>query len=60
MKKMIYICDRCKEEVKWVYQMPLLKIEGLNINIYDGRVELCEKCARQLIAIKEDFERGAL
>jgi hypothetical protein len=60
MKKMIYICDRCKEEVNWVYQMPLLKIEGLNINVYDGKTELCEKCARQLIAIKEDFEEGAL
>lgn len=60
MTKTIHICDKCKEEVKWVYQIPLLKIEGLNINIYDGKTELCEKCARQLITIKEDFERGAL
>lgn len=60
MKKTIYICDRCKEEVKWVYQMPLLKIEGLNITVYEGKNELCEKCARQLIAIQKDFEEGAL
>lgn len=60
MKKTIYICDRCKKEVDWVYQVPRLRVEGLNINIYDGKVELCEKCARNLIAIKEEYERGEL
>ena len=60
MKKTIYICDRCKEEVDWLYKVPRLVIEGLDINIYNSKVELCEKCARQLIAIKEDFEEGAL
>lgn len=60
MKKIIYICDRCKKEVKWLYEVPRLIVEGLKINIYNGEVELCEKCTRNLIAIKEDFERGAL
>jgi hypothetical protein len=60
MKKTICICDRCKKEVDWLYKMPRLRVEGLNINIYDGEVELCEKCARNLIAIKEEFERGEL
>ena len=60
MKKTICICDRCKKEVDWLYQVPRLIVEDLNISIYDGKVELCEKCARNLIAIKEEFERGEL
>lgn len=60
MKKVIYVCDRCKKEVDWVYEMPRLIVEGLNIGVYNGRTELCEKCARGLIAIKEEFERGEL
>ena len=60
MRKVVYICDRCKKEVNWVYQVPRLKIEGLVITAYEGKVELCEKCARGLIAIKEEFERGEL
>ena len=58
MKKTICICDRCKKEVDWVYTVPRLIVEGLNINIYEGKVELCEKCARNLIALTEEFERG--
>ena len=60
MRKVIYICDRCKKEVDWVYQIPRLVVEGLSINIHDGKAELCEKCARNLIGIKEEFERGEL
>lgn len=60
MRKTICICDRCRKEVDWLYKVPRLVVECLNINIYKSEVELCDKCARELIAIKEDFERGAL
>lgn len=47
MTKTIYVCDKCKKEVSHVYDMPRLLCEGLLINIYPSKVELCEECAKQ-------------
>lgn len=51
MTKVIHICDQCKKEVDWVYEMPRLVLEGLKINLYPARIELCENCAKERLAI---------
>ena len=57
MRKTINICDRCGREVKWLYSMPVIKIEGYNMEVYycgegcDDLPELCENCARKAISV---------
>lgn len=50
MTKTLRICDRCKKEVSHLYDMPRLICEGLSINVYPSKVELCEVCAKQACA----------
>lgn len=59
MTKVIYICDRCKKEVDWIYNFPnQILLEGKTINVYEGEVELCEKCAQGLVNLIKSYERG--
>lgn len=51
MTKVIHICDQCKKEVDWVYEMPRLVLEGLKISLYPTRMELCENCAKERLKI---------
>ena len=52
MRIITKICDRCKRETSWLYQMPAFGITGLNIK-FDTREsaqrELCKKCAQEAI-----------
>lgn len=58
MTKTIHICDRCKKEVSHLYEMPRLLCEGLLINVYPSKVELCEKCAKQACCEFNIFSKG--
>lgn len=58
MTKIIKICDKCGKEVKWLYEIPEFRIEGLNINIYNGSQELCEHCARKLVEMIKNYDKG--
>lgn len=51
------ICDSCGAEVEWLYTMPTIRIEGLNLTMdtENGR-ELCRECAKKLIK-KYDTEK---
>lgn len=60
MTKIIKICDRCKKEVDWLYTLPRIVIAGLKVETYEGKTELCEKCARNCIGIMESYQRGEL
>lgn len=55
MTKTIQICDRCKKEVSHLFDMPRLLCEGLLINAYPSKVELCEVCAKQACAEFNSF-----
>lgn len=51
MKINTYICDRCGKEVKWLYSMPKMMLEGLKISLYnDPKSELCKDCAEYVIS----------
>ena len=62
MTKTIKICDVCKEEVNWLYNVPSINIEGYTLTVGEGnKIELCEKCTREWIKYTErDYfkERG--
>lgn len=55
MRKTILICDRCKKEAKWLYSMPRLEIDGLNLSTYVSKKDLCEDCARDLRRFVDGF-----
>lgn len=50
MRKEILICDVCHKEVKWLYDMPRIEVEGLTINFYKSKTQACETCARAAIS----------
>ena len=50
MRKVTLICDACHKEVKWLYDMPRMMVEGLTINFYPSRTQACETCARAAIS----------
>lgn len=58
MTKVIYVCDRCKKEVEWVYDFPKILVQGKAINVYEGEVELCEDCAQGCIDLIKKYEKG--
>ena len=62
MTKTIKICDVCKKEVDWLYEIPRINIQGLTVVIEQGHeTELCEDCMRDWLKyIKRDYfkERG--
>ena len=49
MTRTLKICDACKREVGWLYDMPRLIVDGNNINFYNSERELCNECARKAI-----------
>ncbi len=51
MRKHIYICDSCRNETDWLYEMPHLILEGLQISIYNSKKELCKECAKERLEI---------
>jgi hypothetical protein len=58
MTKTIKICDKCNKEVEWLYPVPTIWIEGLNLTIKEGhKVELCKDCMRDLINIIDKFHK---
>ena len=59
MTKTIKTCDRCGKEVSWLYKVPCIWIEGLNLTVKEGnRAELCEKCMRDLIHVIDRFHNS--
>ena len=62
MTETIKKCDCCGEKVNWLYTPPRMIVEGLNLNEYNGKNELCEKCMRSLCQMwnnpKVFLERG--
>lgn len=60
MTKTVKICDKCQKETCWLYKIPHVLIEGLQINLYEGRheQELCEKCAKELVSQINKFSKG--
>ena len=58
MTKTIKVCDKCNKEVKWLYPVPQIYIEGLNLAVREGhKVELCEKCTHKLIDTIDKFHK---
>lgn len=58
MTKTIKVCDKCNKEVEWLYKVPRIFIEGLNLTIKEGnKAELCENCMRNLIAMIDNFHK---
>lgn len=55
MTKTIKICDKCKKEAKWLYPVPQIWIDGYNLKVIEGEVELCKNCMRNLIDIINTF-----
>lgn len=55
MTKTIKICDKCKKEAKWLYPVPQIWIDGHNLKVIEGEVELCKNCMRNLIDIINTF-----
>ena len=49
------MCDRCKQEVRWLYTVPWVHIEGLELKINEGEKELCEHCMRGLCEIISNY-----
>lgn len=44
------ICDCCGREVKWLYDMPDLQLQGKVINVYDRETrQLCLDCATKVL-----------
>lgn len=48
MTTIIKTCDRCKQEVKWLYKFPVFTVCGLELDVR-GNAELCVDCTRALI-----------
>lgn len=51
MTKIIKICDKCKQEVDWLYEIPFMFIEGLHVGMYtegDRVQEFCRECTSEL------------
>lgn len=58
MTKTIKICDKCNKEVEWLYPVPQIWIEGLNLTIKEGhKAELCKDCMHNLIDIINKFHK---
>lgn len=55
MTKTIKICDKCKKEAKWLYPVPQIWIDGYNLKVIEGEVELCKNCMRNLIDVINTF-----
>lgn len=49
MTKTIQICDICKKEVKSLYDIPWLNMEGYDIAFEKGNRELCKDCAKKWV-----------
>lgn len=50
MTKTIKICDKCKREVDWLYEIHRMSIKGLSIELYTyDKYDLCLECADKLI-----------
>ena len=48
MTKTIYVCDKCKKEVDWLYKVPWVHIAGLSVEVGKSNVELCRECMTKL------------
>ena len=44
MTKTIYVCDKCKKEVDWLYKVPWVRVDGLSVEVDPGCIELCRDC----------------
>jgi hypothetical protein len=50
MTKTIKICDKCKREVKWLFEFNLLEIKGFKIEVHQyDKYDLCPECAKKFI-----------
>lgn len=49
MTKTIQICDICKKDVNWLYEIPRLNMEGYQIAFEKGKRELCKDCAKKWV-----------
>lgn len=59
MTKTIRICDKCNKEVEWLYKVPDISIEGLNLKVSEGnKTELCKGCMCELINTIRKFHKG--
>ena len=58
MRETTLICDRCKQKAKWLYEIPRPIVEGLNINWYPSKYELCEECARNLCSVINNYHKS--
>ena len=53
------ICDSCGKEVKWLYDMPDVLIEGKTINVYDRTIrQLCIDCATKVLYLYRNLKPG--
>ena len=58
MTKWTHICDKCRKEVDWLYEIPYYHIDGKVINVIIGRdQELCKECAQSLIKTINNFSK---
>ena len=55
MREEILTCDRCKQRVKWLYNIDALTIKGLKVDFNGTYYELCKPCAEKLIGFINDF-----
>ena len=59
MRETTLICDRRKQKTNCLYEIPRPIVEGNNINLYPSRYELCEKCARTLCSMINNYHKSA-
>lgn len=57
MTKWIHICDKCKKEVDWLYEIPFYHIDGKVINAKVSNQELCKKCAQELVDTINNYSK---
>lgn len=48
MTTIIKVCDKCKQEVDWLYVVPWVHIDGLVVKVDEGKIELCRECMIKL------------
>ena len=58
MRETTLICDRCKQKAKWLYEIPRPIVEGLNLNWYPSKYELCEECTRNLCSVINNYHKS--
>lgn len=60
MKKVIKVCDRCKKNVNWLYDIPIYYIIGYKYEIRNPNehYELCEDCTKELNDRIQKFSKG--